>query len=172
MAESLREYGPFLDPHRILVFNYKAATLYFGAGSYEICIDYLKKIIDQPADYMRSDLQCYARLLHLIAHYELGNFDIIDSLTRSVYRYMARMENLTIIEEEMFKFLRKTFYVKATVIKNEFGAFLKTIKQYEKDRFETRAFAYLDIVSWVESKVYGKTLGQVLQEKYRNSPHR
>ena len=37
-----------------------------------------------------NDLQCYARLLHLMAHYELGNFEIMESLIKSVYRFMAK----------------------------------------------------------------------------------
>src|SRR5690606_40251843 len=91
--------------HRILVFNYKIAMLYFGSGNYDKSIDYLQRIINDQVD-LRHDLQCYARLVHLLAHYELGNHSLMESLTKSVYRFMAKMENLTIIEEEMFKFLR------------------------------------------------------------------
>lgn len=100
----LEKEALYLDKHRILVFNYKMATLFFGSGDYETSIDYLRRIIDDHVD-MRSDLQCYARLLHMMAHYELGNLELIEgSLIRSVYRYMAKMKNLTVIEEEMFKF--------------------------------------------------------------------
>ena len=62
----------FIDSHRILVLNYKIAILYFGSGDYNTCIDYLQKIINDKTD-LRYDLQCYARLVHLMAHYELGN---------------------------------------------------------------------------------------------------
>jgi hypothetical protein len=48
-------------------------------------------------------------MLHLMAHYELNNFEIMESLTKSVYRFMARMENLTVVEDAMFKFLRQSF---------------------------------------------------------------
>ncbi len=165
IEEKLQEYALFLDRHRILVFNYKIATLYFGSGDYSTCIDYLQKIINSNVD-LRSDLQCYARLLHLMAHYELGNIEIIESLIRSVYRFMAKMENLTIIEEEMFKFLRNSFHVPSKKVKQELVNFLEKIKQFEKSRFETRAFAYLDIISWVESKVYEKPMSEIIKGKY------
>ena len=110
LEEKLEEYALFLDNHRILVFNYKIANLYFGSGKYDVAIDYLQKIINVNPD-LRNDLQCYARLLHLMAHYELGNFEIIDSLIKSVYRFMAKMENLTVVEEAMFKFLRNSFHL-------------------------------------------------------------
>jgi hypothetical protein len=171
IEEKLNEYGLYIDKHRILVFNYKIATLYFGSGDYETSIEYLQRIINDNVE-LRIDLHCYARLLHLMAHYELHNYDIIEYLIKSVYRFMARMENLTVIEEEMFAFIRKSFKVSPRAMKPEFEKFLQKIKHFEKSRFETRAFAYLDVISWLESKVYGKPIGEIIYEKYLNSPHR
>lgn len=171
IEEKLEKYALFIDSHRVLVFNYKIATLYFGSGDYETCIDYLQRIINDNVE-LRDDLQCYARLLHLMAHYELGNFEIIESLTRSVYRFMSKKQNLTVIEEEMFKFLRASFHIPRNNLKIQFEKFLQKIKQFEKSRFETRAFAYLDIISWVESKLYGKPVSEIIRNKYLNSRKR
>ncbi|HYE55055.1 MAG TPA: hypothetical protein VD996_09440, partial [Chitinophagaceae bacterium] len=168
IEEKLEEYNLFIDRHRILVLNYKIATLYFGSGDYATCIDYLQKIIHDSVD-LRYDLQCYSRLLHLLAHYELGNFEIIESLTKSVYRFMAKMENLTVVEEEMFRFLRASFHTSRSKLKVELEKFLQKIKHLEKNRFETRAFAYLDIISWVESKVYRRSMSDIIHEKYMSS---
>jgi hypothetical protein len=85
---------------------------------------------------------------------------------------MAKMENLTMVEEEMLKFLRNSFDVTQKKIKPELEKLLNKIKHLEKNRFETRAFAYLDIISWLESKVHGKTMGQVIHEKYLKSKRR
>lgn len=166
IEDMLDKYALYLDKHRILVLNYKIATLYFGNGDYATCIDYVQKIINNSFD-LRSDLQCYARLLHLLAHYELGNFEIMDHLIKSVLRFMIKMENLTVIEEEMFKFLRRPIQVNPKKLQPEFEKFLVKIKQYETNRFESRAFAYLDIISWVESKVHQKPMSKIIKEKYQ-----
>ena len=79
---------------------------------------------------------------------------------------MARMKNLTVVEEEMFKFLRYSSKVSAKQLKPELENFLQKIKHLEKNRFETRSFAYLDIISWVESKVYEKPLSKIIKDKY------
>ena len=171
IEEKLQEYALYLDKHRVLVFNYKIATLYFGSGDYETSIDYLQRIINDNLD-LRYDLQCYARLLHLMAHYELGNVDIMEYLTKSVYRFMARMQNLTVVEEEMFKFLRASLQLSRQKIKAEFKEFLQKIKKFEKNRFETRAFAYLDIISWVESKVYEKPMAAIISAKHQQTRKR
>lgn len=171
IEKKLEEYSLFVDRHRILVFNYKIATLYFGSGDYSKAIDYLQRIIQGSSD-LRIDLQCYARLLHLLSHYELGNDEIIESLTKSVYRFMAKMKNLTVVEEEMFRFLRKSFELTPRQLKPELEKFLSNIKHLERNRFQTRSFTYFDLISWLESKVYNKTMGEIIYNKYLNSRHR
>ena len=171
IEKGLDEFQMYIDRHRVLVIQYKTALLYFGNGNFEESIDQLQKIINGPID-MRIDLQCYARLLHLMAHFELGNDAIIDSLIKSVFRFMSRMENLTVVEEEMFKFLRNNTYESAAKLKPGLKELLKKIKQFEKNRYETRVFSYLDIISWVEGKVYDKPMSTIVHEKYLESKHR
>ncbi|MEP7278242.1 MAG: hypothetical protein ABI813_06355 [Bacteroidota bacterium] len=170
ITERLDEYDMFIDNHRIMVLNYKIATLYFGSEDYSTCIDYLQKIINEQVD-MRDDLQSYARLLHLMAHFEIGNYDLMEYLTKSVYRFMAKKQHITVLEEEMFKFLRRSFQLPRNRLRPELETFLQKIKKFEKNRFETRALAYLDIISWVESKVYQKSMATIIHDKY-NQRHR
>ena len=165
LEDMLKEYGLYLDTHRVLVFYYKIACLYFGSGDNEKAIDYLNRIINQKGD-LRTDLQCYARLLHLIAHYELGNFELLEYLIKSVYRYMAKMESLSKVEEEMFVFLRRSFHVGAHALKPEFEKLLVKLKKYEGNPLESRAFAYLDVISWLESKISGVNVQDVIREKF------
>ena len=165
LEEKLEEYSLYLDRHRVLIFYYKIASLYFGSGNYDKAVDYLNKIINWKVD-LRNDLQCYARLLHLIAHYELGNFEILEYLVKSVYRFMAKMENLSLVEEEILGFLRKSLRLNKAQIKAEFQQLLEKLKTLERNRFETRAFAYLDIISWIESKVYNKSMGDIIYNKF------
>lgn len=167
LEKMLKNYGRYLDLHRVLVFYYKIACLYFGSGNNEKAIDYLNRIINQRSD-LRNDLQCYSRLLHLIAHYELGNFELLEYLSKSVYRFMAKMENLSKVEEEIFDFLRNSFRVGAHALKPEFEKLLAKLRKYEGNPLETRAFAYLDIISWLESKINNVNVQDVIREKYKN----
>lgn len=165
LENMLKEYSLYLDKHRVLVFYYKIACLYFGSGDNEKAIDYLNKIINQKAD-LRTDLQCYSRLLHLIAHYELGNFDLLEYLIKSVYRYMAKMHSLSKVEVELFTFLKRSFHVGAHALKPEFEKLLVKLKKYEGNPLETRAFVYLDVISWLESKISGVHVQDIIREKF------
>jgi hypothetical protein len=164
LEKMLQEFGLYLDAYRVLVFYYKIACLYFGSGDNGKAIHYLNLIINSKNN-LRTDLQCYARLLHLIAHYELGNFDLLEYLIKSVYRFMAKMENLSQVEEAIFAFLRKSFVVGAHALKPEFEKLRSILLEYEGNPLEARAFAYLDIISWLESKIKGLQVQDVIKEK-------
>ncbi|MBR3853918.1 MAG: hypothetical protein IKM41_05160, partial [Tidjanibacter sp.] len=43
------------------------------------------------------------------------------------------------------------------------------LKPYEKHRYERRTFYYIDILSWLESKISGKSMGQIVREKFEAS---
>jgi hypothetical protein len=165
IEEMLEEYNLQLDRHRALIFYYKIACLYFGSGNNDKTIDYLNKIINLKVD-LRADLQCYARLLHLIAHYELGNTDILEYLIKSVYRFMARMENLSVVEKEIFAFIRKSFHLTPRQIKAAFVALRDKLKTYEGNPLESRSFMYLDIISWLESHIQNVPVQEVIRLKY------
>ena len=162
MEEKLKEIEIYMDSHRVLVFYYKIACLYFGAGNAEKSIDYLNNIINWKVN-LRDDLQCYARLLHLIAHYELGNMEVVAYLSKSVYRFMAKMKNLGAVEVVLFNFLRTTIQ---SGHQASFEKLLTTLQPLEKNKLESRAFMYLDIISWLESKIQNKDVQSIIKEKF------
>ena len=170
IEEKLKEYSLYLDRHRSLVFYYKIASLYFGSGDYHKTIIYLNKIIHWKVD-LRTDLQCYARLLHLIAHYELGNIDILEYLIKSVYRFMAKMESLSVVEEEIFQFLRQSFHLGFRKLKPEFEKLLSKLTSLKDNPYETRAFLYLDFPSWLECKISGVPVATIIRRKFLANRH-
>ncbi len=163
--EKLLEYKLHLDKHRVLVFYYKIACLYFGSGNNEKAIEYLNKIINQKYD-LRIDLQCYARLLHLIAHYELGNYELLEYLIKSVYRFMAKMKNLSVVEEEIFKFIKKSFSLSPHKIIPSFKLLKEKLQKLEGNAIESRSFMYLDIIAWLECKIQKVPVQEIRRKKF------
>jgi len=166
IESALKEFELQLDRHRTLIFYYKIACLYFGSADYDNAIVYLNRIIHWKAD-LRSDLQCYARLLHLIAHFELGNDAILESQVRSVYRFMSNLKNLSTVEKEIFGFLRQSFALNRTGIREGFKALFEKLKNLEGNALETRSFMYLDILSWLESKIKNVPVQTIISAHYQ-----
>ena len=165
IEQKLDEYRLQLDRHRILVFYYKIACLYFGSGDNEKTIDYLNKIINLKVD-LRTDLQCYARLLHLIAHYELGNESILEYLIKSVYRFMFKMKNLSTVEEEIFKFIKRSFSLSPKKLTPAFISLKEKLEKLQNDPSENRSFMYLDIIGWLQSKIEGVPVQEIIRKRF------
>jgi coproporphyrinogen III oxidase-like Fe-S oxidoreductase len=79
---------------------------------------------------------------------------------------MAKMENLSHVEEAMFKFLRTSFHVPVNKLKPNFEKLLEQVKPFEKKTAEARAFAYLDVISWLESRIQGVPVEHVIKRKF------
>ena len=171
IEQMLDEYALHLDRHRVLVFYYKIACLYFGSGNNEKAIDYLNKIINWKFD-LRTDLQCYARLLHLIAHFELGNYNLLEYLIKSVYRFMAKMNNLSTAEEEVFKFIRKSFSLSPQKLVPAFKSLKEKLEKLQGNPLASRSFMYLDIIAWLESKLKKVPVQEVRKEIFMKSRRR
>ena len=105
--EGLRKHKSRIDEHHVMVFYYKFASLYFGIGDYHKCIDFLEKIISNKSLQMREDLLCFSRILNLVAHYEAGLDYNLDSLIKSTYKFLIKMEDLHMVQKEMIKFLKR-----------------------------------------------------------------
>ncbi|HKJ47441.1 MAG TPA: hypothetical protein VJ973_00035 [Christiangramia sp.] len=163
--EKIIKFRGRLDEHHIMVFYYKIACLYFGDGNNKKCIEFLKKIINNKSLEMRQDLMCFARILNLVAHYEAGMDYHLDSLVKSTYKFLIKMDDMHEVQIEMIRFLRKLPDVSPLEIKDEFRKLHATLKKFEDHPYERRAFLYLDIISWLESNIENRPVKEIIMEK-------
>ncbi|MBX2927833.1 MAG: hypothetical protein KF852_08370 [Saprospiraceae bacterium] len=153
------------DQNRILQFHYRIACLHFGNGDYGPAIDFLNKIINQKAGDYRNDIHCFARILNLIAHYELGNMDLVEHLAKSVYRFLLHIEDLQRVQRELLLFIRRVHGKPTAGLAAEFAALHEKLSAVMNDPFERRPFMYLDILSWLEAKLRGASIQHIIREK-------
>ncbi|WP_299102188.1 hypothetical protein [uncultured Winogradskyella sp.] len=166
IENDLITYKDRTDPHHKMIFYYKFASMHFGAGNNKTCIKYLDKIISNKTLSMREDLLCFSRVLNLVAHYEAGLDYHLETLLRSTYKFLIKMNELHEVQKEMIKFIRGLQDIYPHDLKNAFKELHKTLKTFEDHPFERRAFLYLDIISWLESKINNKPVSEIINAKY------
>ena len=148
-----------------MMFYYKIACLYFGLEDYEKCIVYLNKIIKNKHLKMREDLLCFTRVLSVVAHYEAGFDYHLDAHLRETYKFLIKMNDLHEVQKAMIRFVRSLGDIYPHQLKTAFVNLHKELKQYEDDPYERRALLYLDILSWLESKIENRPVRQIIREK-------
>ena len=164
----LKEIGYFenqIDEHHVMMFYYKIACLYFGSNDFEKAIVYLNLIVNNKKLKMREDLLCFTRLLNLIAHYEAGFDYHLDQHIRDTFKFLLKMGDLHEVQKSLIRFMRKLGNIYPSELKDAFRKLHEELKQYEQDPYERRAFLYLDIQSWLESKIQNKTVAEIIHAK-------
>lgn len=165
LLEQLDFFHQKLDAHRRLVFYYKIASLYFGSGDNARTIEYLSKIIQFREASLREDIQCFARILNLIAHYESGQDEMLEYQIRSVYRFLGKMNNQQQMQVEIFRFLREVGHIAPYQLKDAFSRLKEKLIGIAANPFEARPFLYLDIISWLESKIENVPVQEIIRRK-------
>tara|TARA_R110002073_G_scaffold14554_1_gene59283 strand:- start:53831 stop:55378 length:1548 start_codon:yes stop_codon:yes gene_type:complete len=166
IESQLKLYENRIDEHHVMTFYYKFASMYFGSGDNEKCIYYLDKIISNKSLSMREDLLCFSRILNLFAHYEAGYDYHIETLLKRTYKFLLKMNDLHEVQKEMIIFIKNLQNIYPHEIKKAFKDLHVKLKTFEDDPYESRAFLYLDILSWLESNIQNKPIGDIIKDKY------
>lgn len=161
----ISKYGSTIDEHHKMVFYYKFACLYFGEGEYLNCMNYLSKILLNRDLKMRDDLMCYSHILNVICLYELEQNTELDHYIAKTYRFLLRLNDMHKVQKEIFGFLRKLSGLYPQEIHGAFEKLYLKLKSLENHPFEKRSFLYLDIISWLESKLKNRPIKEIIKEK-------
>jgi hypothetical protein len=159
----LKKYQDKLDDHRILIFYFKIAWIYFGAGQVSKSIFYLNKIVNKDMLNLREDLQYYARLLFLMCHYELADFESMEYSLKSFRPFFERTKDhnpaqISILN--LFKALTKAApFEHKDIMTNH----LKELEQLKEDPLQQLSVNYLDVISWLKAKLARKSLAEILK---------
>ncbi|NRA10593.1 MAG: hypothetical protein HRT57_01400 [Crocinitomicaceae bacterium] len=167
LKEWLEANDGYLDQNRIQVFNYKIACLYFGADDFKNCIVHLNKIIhsDVKEKYLKQDVQCFARVLNLVAHYELGNDDLVEYQLKSTYRFLIKYGDLQKVQEAIIGFIRTTANVRKEEVGAHFVALKEDLVSIFDDPFERRPLLYLDLISWLTSRIENVPVEKIIRAR-------
>lgn len=163
----LEENAVYLDRNRLQVFRYKIACLHFGADDFKRCIYHLNQIIhtNDGENHLKQDVQCFARILNLVAHYELENDDLVDYQLKSTYRFLIKYGDLQLVQQQIIEFIRKSVYMNRKEMTEPFMELRDKLVAILDDPYERRPLLYLDLISWLESKIGGDPVESVIRRR-------
>jgi len=170
---NLEVYIDRVDRHSRIVMYYKIACLHFGINDHSAVVQWLHKIINLQDIDLREDVHCFARILNLISHYELGNSDVIEYYLRSTYRFLLKKDDLQQYQQYILKFMKQlNRSMTSGQLLEAFKKLLQQLQPLTQSPYEKRAFIYFDIISWLEAKIHDKTVEFVIKEKARKTIER
>lgn len=161
--KQLNNFGHRVDLSSRVLFYFIIAASFIATRKYEDALQYFSKLINTPRSDEIQDLYRYARIISLIAHYELDNTRILNSHLTSVKRYLKSKNKLFKLETNTLKLLKEIAKEDVNVAAH-FSDYLHDLNDILKDPFEEKALAYFDFKSWAESKLTGKKMEELIRK--------
>lgn len=147
---AIETYKSYTDIHRILLFYFKFAYLYFAKSKYNKALEYLNEVIMLQHGRLREDLHHNARLLQLICHFELRNYDLLSYLASSVKRAFGQAKDVSQMQRLTLDFIRKLVNLSPSEHREAFEDFQAKTAHLADSPYERKALLYLDIPAWVQ----------------------
>jgi len=131
--------------------------IYFALEDYNSSLIWLNKILNANL-HTRHDLYSLIHILNLILHYELKNVDLIHHAVINTYRYLYKRKIIYKFESEVLRFIRKISNIAdADELKEEFRILKSQLLKLVDDPYERIPLQYFDFISWLDSKISGKS---------------
>lgn len=161
----LSQYKNLIGESRKIAFISNLALYYFLAGKPKKGLGRTRWIMDTYKGTQRLDIQYFARIMHLLLHFELGNFKLLEFLTRSAYRYLYGKGVLHHFEKAILKHFRKILELPPEEEKRAIlNAMAQELTSLAEDPLVSKAPGVSAILIWVNSKCKGISI----REQYVN----
>ena len=82
------------------------------------------------------------------------------------------MNDLNSVQEEVLLFLHNLPQTNEDQLARKFKKLHSKLIELQKKPYQKRAFLYLDIISWLDSKIQNMTIEEVIRRKFQlRKPH-
>lgn len=154
IEEDLQKYKGKIDKDREIFTMFFIVKVYFFAGKFERALEQTNSLLNNKAIGYREDIQSNLKLINLLIHYELKNYDLLEYLLESTQRFLDRKGRLYRIESRIIKTLKKLCKAKSaddTAV--SFVNFRDELLKLKEDPENDALFRNFDYLKWTESKM-------------------
>lgn len=153
------KYDLKINSIRKSYLDFKIATIYLAQNNLESALTWINLIINNKNLDKRQDIYSFAKIIHLIIHFELKNYRYLNYALSSTKRYLKDKKRVYKFEALFLKVISKISkeHVNQFDLEEILLPYVETLKLLKQDPFEKTAFDYFDFYTWVSSKMNGKT---------------
>lgn len=155
------------NKEHLIAFYLKFSVLYIGINDLNKALFWVNKILNDNEKLLRQDLYAYARLINIIIHFELGNFDLIEYLVKSTQRFLNKKKRDFELEKLILSSIRKLSKItNQEKQKDTYITFRNKLEDLFKIPENKILLNYFDFLSWVDSKIDNCSLSEAVQRRH------
>lgn len=153
MEKGLETYKHQINKEQKVLFYYNIAYVYFGLGEYKNALKWINKVINDNERKLRQDIYTYGEILNLLIHYELGNYDLLEYISKTAKRQFQKAKLKKGIETEFVKFVVSLTKKSVDDAELLFKKFQTRLQNELNTPDNSIMLEYIDVKSWIDSKV-------------------
>lgn len=166
VEEGLKLYDNKINNVRVAFLCFNSACLQVGAENYAEALKWTNRLLNDVDIDKSEDIYCFAQILNLVIHLELKNNRLLPYALKSTSRYLETRNRKYQFEECMLEFVKDAIKTDdSSEMKNRYSKLQVELDDLSKNEFEKTAFEYFDFPAWVEHKVSGRTMMEIVKEK-------
>lgn len=166
LNQKLLVLGDKLNKEQLITFSFLKAYSYFGVGEFKQALHALNEVLNDNEQLLRQDLYAFARLLNLMIHFELENYEFLNYIIKSTNRYINKTERDYNIENYLIKQLKRLAKaVSPTEKQGIFNEMKSEIEVMFKTPQERVVLEYFDLPAWVDSHLLKTTMAAAIKRR-------
>ena len=107
ISRSLHDFKGKIEHPRLVHFYFELSYAAWGFGDYKASIRWINKLLNEESAEGREDIVFSGRILNLLLHYEMGNYELFDSAISSSLRAFLKKKQQYAPEILFIRSLRK-----------------------------------------------------------------
>lgn len=159
-------YKDKLNKEQLIQLAFNVAYLEFGLENYKSALAELNFLLNDNEQTLRQDLYSFARILNLLIHFELSNYEYLEYILKSTNRYLKKVEKDYKIELVIVKYIQRLIRTDLQNQKSIFISMKKDVDLLFKVHEERVVQEYFDLTAWIESKISDIPFGLAVKMKY------
>lgn len=147
LKQGLDRFKDKIEPHHQTTFHFMAAYISFCNKQLDLALDWVHPILKESKHHTVHEIVNFSHLLHVLIHFDLNNFTLVESLIMSTKRQIKKSRSLYPSEKTIFQYLLKLINTPKGDERLVWERFAKEIAVVKANG--DLLFNYLDVEGWI-----------------------
>lgn len=151
-----------IEPAWKIKFYFLFAYSYLACGKPEKALEYVNHIINNFQEHHRADYFNYTKILNIIIHFHLKNYELISYIHKNMFLYYKKRNKEYATENLLLRFFKAiSERYDDTYIRQSLQVLKTNLEKMRQTNYEQPVFELFDILLWVNSYLKGKNMADM-----------
>lgn len=165
LEAELPRFGNEIPPQLRISLLSNIASFLVMDGSYGSALKFNNKLLEEAGLNFKSDVYLFGRLLSLVIHYGLGNYDLLEYNVENTYKFFREKNALHKAESLIFAHFKRLLKTEQGEHKELFKELHFNLKKLPMDNVTQNLFAMLNFAVWAEAEAEGISMAEAIKKQ-------